>query len=143
MCIRDSYEVCATDGQICDLPTEEMGIDPDTFVPKFRLTDRGRDALKRIRPLIPEAKTVYLATETSAAGESLAAQLASRLRLKHYRRIHLTSLTLSLIHIYRSQIEAYCKKHGLTPPNDAQFHQLAKSKQANPNGCELCDGRCV
>ena len=41
---------------------------------------------------------------------------------------------------HRSQIEAYCKKHGLTPPNDAQFHQLAKSKQANPNGCELCDG---
>ena len=73
--LGSDYEVCATDGQICDLPTEEMGIDPDTFVPKFRLTDRGRDALKRIRPLIPEAKTVYLATETSAAGESLAAQL--------------------------------------------------------------------
>lgn len=95
--LGSDYEVCATDGQICDLPTEEMGIDPDTFVPKFRLTDRGRDALKRIRPLIPEAKTVYLATETSAAGESLAAQLASRLRLKHYRRIHLTSLTQAAV----------------------------------------------
>lgn len=87
------FEVCSTDGQICDLPTDDMGIDPTTCVPKFRLTEGGRAALKRIRPLLPDAKTVYLATETSAAGESLAAHLASRLRLKHYRRIHLTSLT--------------------------------------------------
>lgn len=40
---------------------------------------------------------------------------------------------------HRSQIEGYCNKHGLKPPSDQQFNQLAKSKQANIAGCELCD----
>jgi DNA topoisomerase-1 len=87
------YEVCSTDGQICDLPPQELGIDPNSYLPLFRLTDLGREALKRIRPLLPENSMVYLATETSVTGEALAAHLVSRLRLKHYRRIHLVSLT--------------------------------------------------
>lgn len=86
------FEVCATGGQICDLPADEMGIDSDTATPRFRLTESGRSALRRIRPLIPESKTVYLATESSSAGECLAMHLVSRLRLKHFRRIHLVSL---------------------------------------------------
>lgn len=86
------FEVSATGGQICDLPADEMGIDPDTATLRFRLTESGRSALRRIRPLVPEGKTVYLATESSSAGECLAMHLISRLRLKHFRRVHLVSL---------------------------------------------------
>lgn len=90
--LGSDFEVCATGGQICDLPADEMGIDSDTAAPRFHLTETGRRALRRIRPLVPAGKTVYLATESSSAGECLAIHLVSRLRLKHYRRIHLVSL---------------------------------------------------
>jgi type II secretory ATPase GspE/PulE/Tfp pilus assembly ATPase PilB-like protein len=39
----------------------------------------------------------------------------------------------------KAQITAYCSKHGIATPTEPQFNQIAKSMEANPNGCEACD----
>ncbi|WP_207002629.1 type IA DNA topoisomerase [Trinickia mobilis] len=87
------YLVAATNGHICDLPVDELGIDTSTFYLAYNLTVRGRAALARLRTLLKQCDRVVIGTEPDKDGEALAWHLVTRLRLKKPLRARFTEIT--------------------------------------------------
>lgn len=88
-----SYKVMASIGHVRDLPRNEMGIEPPTFVMNYQPTERGKDVLAKLAAAAKQAAHVLLATDPDREGEAIAWHLADALKLKQAQRVTFTAIT--------------------------------------------------
>jgi len=95
--LGDAYEVEASVGHVRDLPSSaseipekykgekwaRTAVDVENgFKPLYVLTDRGREQIKKLKPLLKAAPELYLATDEDREGEAIAWHLLEVLKPK-------------------------------------------------------------
>lgn len=93
------YVVQASGGHIRDLPTggDCTGYTPDTLLPIYELTERGRESAKYIKAKFEKCDEVLLATDPDREGEAIGWHVAEVLRLKSRRRVKFHEITNTAI----------------------------------------------
>jgi len=76
------YEVASSFGHIADLPEDEMGIDMQTFEPKYIVPKDKKKIVDRLKKQASEAEEVYLASDEDREGEAIAWHLQNVLGLE-------------------------------------------------------------
>jgi DNA topoisomerase-1 len=74
--LGDSYEVKASVGHVRDLPAWGLGVDTETFEPRYEVTKDKKKVVKEIGDAAKKADRVYLATDPDREGEAIAWHLA-------------------------------------------------------------------
>lgn len=94
-----SYKVEASVGHIRDLPTNDMGIEFDTWKIKYQLTDKGKGVYKKLKALAEKSERIYLATDSDREGEAIAWHLAVMLKISPERiyRVKYNAITKEAI----------------------------------------------
>jgi DNA topoisomerase-1 len=86
------YTVKASMGHVRDLPKSELGVNTETFEPKY--VSSGRPAvLKDLRAAAASADHVLLATDPDREGEAIAWHIADLLKLKQPQRLEFHEIT--------------------------------------------------
>lgn len=91
------WKVAASVGHVRDLPEKAMGVEAPDFRPEYVLTERGADVVARLKTLVKEADTVYLATDPDREGESISWHLQQCLKLKNPQRVTFNEITASAV----------------------------------------------
>ncbi len=87
------WRVEASMGHICDLPKKEIGVQAPQFLPKYELSERGKNTINQLKKMATQAETVWLATDPDREGEAIAAHLARYLKPKSLKRIVFHEIT--------------------------------------------------
>jgi len=95
--LGDGWKIAASVGHVRDLPLKEMGVQAPDFKPRYELTERGSDVVARIKGLIKNAETVYLATDPDREGESISWHLQQCLKLSNPLRVTFNEITASAV----------------------------------------------
>lgn len=111
--LGNQYTVTATAGHFRDLPHKEMGIDIDAgtyeltyvYTPPTPIPNKpgahfpgGKDRIDRIKNLLKNANTVYIATDLDREGEAIAWHVKDALKLtNNYKRIVFNEITESAV----------------------------------------------
>jgi DNA topoisomerase-1 len=66
------YEVKASVGHVRDLPSWGLGVDTESFEPRYEVTKDKKKVVKEIGDAARKAKQVYLATDPDREGEAIA-----------------------------------------------------------------------
>lgn len=93
---RGEWEVCATKGHIEKLPEDEYAIDKDAeghTTAKWVLEEGRQTLVREIANLAASAEAVFVATDDDREGEKIAADIARRARIRHYRRVVFREIT--------------------------------------------------
>ena len=69
------YVVMASVGHIYDLEKKDMGIDMETFTPRYVVNEGKKDVVKNIKAEAKNHDTIYVATDDDREGESIAYNL--------------------------------------------------------------------
>ena len=116
--VGDKYDVVATVGHVRDLPKSKLGIDLETFEPKYVTIRNKGKILKKIEKKAKKNSKIILATDPDREGEAIAYHVKERLEKKlnkDVKRARFTEITESGIknalknlseidmNIYRSQ----------------------------------------
>src|SRR3990167_7613399 len=72
-----SYRIEASMGHIRDLPKAEIGVDEDTFEPRYIVPRDKKKKVNELKKLAEKAKIIYLATDPDREGEAIAWHLAN------------------------------------------------------------------
>ncbi|WP_292444247.1 type I DNA topoisomerase [Mesorhizobium sp.] len=91
--LGNEWVVKASMGHIVDLPSHELGVDPQTYSLSYVLSSRGTDVVASLRGLVRQAGEVYLATDPDREGEAIAAHLAVHLEIHRYQRVTFREIT--------------------------------------------------
>ena len=91
------WKVAASVGHVRDLPTKDIGVAAPDFVPDYELTERGRTVVSKLKTLVKEADSVWLATDPDREGESISWHLQQCLNLKSPKRITFGEITESAV----------------------------------------------
>lgn len=91
--LGSEFKVMASVGHVRDLPTKEVGVEPPDFYPKYIATDRGKEVLAKLTPVVKGAAAVYLATDPDREGEAIAWHLKEALQLKGALRVTYAEIT--------------------------------------------------
>ncbi|WP_417361854.1 type I DNA topoisomerase [Galbibacter sp.] len=94
------YKVASSFGHISDLPAREMGVDVEKgFKPKYIVSSDKKAVVKKLKELVKNAETVWLASDEDREGEAIAWHLAETLKLNkdNTKRIVFNSITKSAI----------------------------------------------
>jgi DNA topoisomerase-1 len=93
--LGDDYEVKASVGHVRDLPSWGLGVDTETFEPRYEVTKDKKKVVKEIESAAKKAGTVYLATDPDREGEAIAWHLveAANLDAKPLRRVIFHEIT--------------------------------------------------
>jgi len=93
------YEVESSYGHIADLPAKEIGIDLDTFTPKYIVSDDKKNIIKKLKQLTKKSDEILLASDEDREGEAIAWHLKNQLKLndKNTKRIVFHEITKSAI----------------------------------------------
>ena len=67
-----SYRIEASMGHIRDLPKAEIGVDEDTFEPRYIVPRDKKKKVNELKKLAEKAKILYLATDPDREGEAIA-----------------------------------------------------------------------
>ena len=94
---RGEWEVAASVGHIRDLPVKILGITMPAYTPVYELSERGRDVVRRLKPLAARAAEVYLATDPDREGEAISWHLKEALALGRYQRVTFDAITPAVI----------------------------------------------
>ncbi|MGI8914069.1 MAG: type I DNA topoisomerase [Chloroflexota bacterium] len=86
------YTVKASMGHVRDLPKSELGVNTETFEPKYVSSGRPQ-VLKDLRAAAAAADTVLLATDPDREGEAIAWHIAELLKLKRPQRLEFHEIT--------------------------------------------------
>lgn len=104
----ENWKVAASVGHIRDLPASgetegeiTTGVRAD-LMPRYELTDKGKDVVSRLKALAEKADEIYLATDPDREGESISWHLQQALKLKNPIRVSFNEITEGRI---RSAIE--------------------------------------
>jgi DNA topoisomerase-1 len=65
------YEVIASVGHIMDLEKKNMGIDLNTWIPKYKINADKKDVVKRIKDTAKNHTDIYIATDDDNEGECI------------------------------------------------------------------------
>jgi DNA topoisomerase-1 len=92
------WQIEASIGHIRDLPKKSVGggigVAPPNFTPEYELTERGREVVKKLKPLVERADAVYLATDPDREGEAISWHLQQALKLgSRYERVTFNEIT--------------------------------------------------
>lgn len=68
----NKFKVVATVGHVCDLPTDQMGVNMNDFKPSYVITEQGRHALEKIVELLKVHDRILFATDPDREGEAIA-----------------------------------------------------------------------
>ncbi|WP_417885012.1 type I DNA topoisomerase [Zunongwangia sp.] len=93
------YKVASSFGHIADLPTKELGVDTESFSPKYIVSKDKKDLVRKLKGMAKTAEIVWLASDEDREGEAIAWHLAEELKLKSdtTRRIVFHEITKSAI----------------------------------------------
>ncbi len=91
------WKVAASFGHVSDLPSDGLGLELETFRPKYVLTENGKRTISKLKPLVAQAENVWLATDPDREGEAIAWHLKNVLGLKKYKRIAFSEITKTAI----------------------------------------------
>jgi DNA topoisomerase-1 len=82
--VGKDFKVVASMGHIRDLPSRELGFDPDEdFTPNYEVPTEKKKVIRELKKEINKDTTVYLATDEDREGESISWHLISALNLKN------------------------------------------------------------
>lgn len=95
--LSDDWKIVASIGHVRDLPVNEMGVEAPNFVPQYELTERGESTVAKIKNLVRQADSVYLATDPDREGESISWHLQQCLQLKNPLRITFGEITPNVV----------------------------------------------
>jgi DNA topoisomerase-1 len=100
------WKVVASFGHIRDMPPDEMGVSPPSFVPRYtwipgrpvpgkpgETYGSSKERVDRLKDLAEEAGAVYLATDPDREGESISWHLKECLKLKDPYRVTFNEVT--------------------------------------------------
>lgn len=76
-----SYRIEASMGHIRDLPKAEIGVNEETFEPKYIVPRDKKKKVNELKKLAENAKILYLATDPDREGEAIAWHLAQLLKV--------------------------------------------------------------
>ncbi len=76
------YDVESSYGHVADLPSKEIGIDLESFTPKYIVSKDKKDVIKKLKKLSDKAEEVLLASDEDREGEAIAWHLKNQLKLK-------------------------------------------------------------
>lgn len=94
------FKVTSSFGHIADLPSRELGVDVDKdFSPKYVVDKEKKALVTKLRKLVDQAETIWLASDEDREGEAISWHLAETLKLDKdkTRRIVFNSITKSAI----------------------------------------------
>ncbi|MBS1943322.1 MAG: type I DNA topoisomerase [Bacteroidetes bacterium] len=92
------WKVAASLGHVCDLPERDIGVQPPSFKPAYKLSERGASIIGRLGGLCQRADTVYIGTDPDREGEAIAWHLARTLKLgRDVNRVRFTEITESVV----------------------------------------------
>ncbi len=95
--LGDGWKIAASVGHVRDLPQNDMGVQAPEFVPSYELTDRGVGVVAKLKQLVKEADSVYLATDPDREGESISWHLQQCLNLKNPFRVTFNEITSNAV----------------------------------------------
>ena len=95
--LGSDWKIAASVGHIRDLPTKDIGVEAPDFKPQYELTERGRTVVSKLKNLVKEADTVWLATDPDREGESISWHLQQCLNLKSPKRVTFGEITESAV----------------------------------------------
>lgn len=95
--LGDGWKIAASVGHVRDLPQKEMGVEAPDFKPSYELTERGSDVVARLKGLVKQADTVYLATDPDREGESISWHLQQCLKLSNPLRVTFNEITATAV----------------------------------------------
>ena len=82
--VGKDFKVVASMGHIRDLPSKELGFDPDEdYEPNYEVPADKKKVIRELRKEIQKDTVVYLATDEDREGESISWHLISALKLKN------------------------------------------------------------
>ncbi len=93
------YDVTSSYGHIADLPSKDIGIDLETFTPKYVISADKKDLIKKLKSLASKADEILLASDEDREGEAIAWHLKTQLKIKEEKskRIVFHEITESAI----------------------------------------------
>ncbi|MEX0934591.1 MAG: type I DNA topoisomerase, partial [Candidatus Saccharimonadales bacterium] len=94
--LGDGYKVASSYGHVRDLPSKSMGIDIDNnFEPQYEINDDKKKQVAKLKKLVADAETIWLATDEDREGEAIAWHLHHALGLdkKQVKRIAFHEIT--------------------------------------------------
>ena len=95
--LGDGWKIAASVGHVRDLPTKEIGVSAPDFQPMYVLTDRGAGVVAKLKALVKQADSVYLATDPDREGESISWHLEKCLSLKNPLRVTFNEITANAV----------------------------------------------
>jgi DNA topoisomerase-1 len=95
--LGSGWKVAASVGHVRDLPTKDIGVAAPDFKPDYELTERGRTVVSKLKMLVKQADSVWLATDPDREGESISWHLQQCLNLKSPKRITFGEITESAV----------------------------------------------
>jgi DNA topoisomerase-1 len=69
--IGKDYVVKASVGHVRDLPKSELGVDEDTFLPKYEILEGKEKVVSELKAAAKKATTIYLASDPDREGEAI------------------------------------------------------------------------
>ncbi|HEX6085854.1 MAG TPA: type I DNA topoisomerase [Thermoanaerobaculia bacterium] len=69
--IGKDYIVKASVGHVRDLPKSELGVDEDTFLPKYEVLEGKEKVVSELKAAAKKATTIYLASDPDREGEAI------------------------------------------------------------------------
>ena len=81
------YTIAASVGHVRDMPIHDVGVEPPDFIPKYEMTERGREVIRKLKVEAAAADRVLLASDPDREGEAIAWHLAQCLKLKTVERV--------------------------------------------------------
>jgi DNA topoisomerase-1 len=97
--LGDSYIVTFSAGHICDLPKDELGIDTNSWIADYKVTNKK--IVDNIRNQVKKCNTVYIASDPDIEGEAIAFHIYNHihdlLRNRICHRIRFNEITKKVI----------------------------------------------
>jgi DNA topoisomerase-1 len=83
--LSDDYTVVASMGHVRDLPSSELGFDPNNnFTPLYEVTKDKKKTIQEIKKHIAKDTTIFLATDEDREGESISWHLIEALKIQKH-----------------------------------------------------------
>ena len=97
--IGKDYVVKASVGHVRDLPKSELGVDEDTFEPKYEVLEGKEKVVSELKAAAKKAETIYIASDPDREGEAIGWHVMSLLGndSKKVRRVLFHEITKNAV----------------------------------------------
>src|SRR4051795_4555746 len=97
--IGKDYIVKASVGHVRDLPKSELGVDEETFEPKYEILEGKEKVVSELKAAAKKAETIYIASDPDREGEAIGWHVMSLLGndAKKVRRVLFHEITKNAV----------------------------------------------